>query len=578
MPNDEKDFFPKYAESGDRSGRDAEKDSFWDLEKLLPKKRSYTPAMRPFSTKEKVSEVRIPEKTNARSVSSGEARTPEEERKITILPDAVRGEESEESYRPQGHPFLRKVTIRRYADRFDFYDVFRKSALNFYDYPAKPCEFVPFYSYMPQYAQLDASQKAYYFYWRDCVRKRKYLPTERSYVLLYCFEILNLPDKIAPEEGLGMLCDVWAAYRDSIPHLDHYFAGTIQDYCLFYRLACPTERIADFLPSVLAEAPIREFYLADFSGSGEAGAFALTSYLSDYDWRSSRYAAGEEKEIYHAHMTAALALLIHEIRSEGFLMEGNGRAVTDKRNAFQNSVCTMKVKCRMEIEYYPLSQAIALRRAVTAAVRYIENKIRALLSVKSRLGVKDLPDRFREVIDAYFASAFEKMEKERKRALLPAYERRYDAPEEELSILNAEEIERSSWETTARLVEENADESAPAEQSAERPIPQQETTAAPYEPEEDVREEGNTAQSEEEILTPEEIAFLRACAENSLSEQKNIAAGLALPADAVAERINTAFSDGEAIGDVVLEPGDGGGYRLIEDYREEITEWLNQRF
>ena len=41
--------------------------------------------------------------------------------------------------------------------------------------------------------------------------------------------------------------------------------------------------------------------------------------------------------------------------------------------------------------------------------------------------------------------------------------------------------------------------------------------------------------------------------------------------EAMVERINEAFSDG--FGDVIIEDT-GDGFAIIEDYKEEITEWL----
>ena len=41
--------------------------------------------------------------------------------------------------------------------------------------------------------------------------------------------------------------------------------------------------------------------------------------------------------------------------------------------------------------------------------------------------------------------------------------------------------------------------------------------------------------------------------------------------EAMVERINEAFSDG--FGDVIIE-NTGDGFAIIEDYKEEITEWL----
>ena len=47
-----------------------------------------------------------------------------------------------------------------------------------------------------------------------------------------------------------------------------------------------------------------------------------------------------------------------------------------------------------------------------------------------------------------------------------------------------------------------------------------------------------------------------------------------LPEETLAEKINEIFFAG--IGDVVLEICDGGAV-LIEDYREEVSEWLKMQ-
>ena len=46
-----------------------------------------------------------------------------------------------------------------------------------------------------------------------------------------------------------------------------------------------------------------------------------------------------------------------------------------------------------------------------------------------------------------------------------------------------------------------------------------------------------------------------------------------IPEESVVERINEAFADG--FGDVIIEPTDSG-YGIIEDYKEEIIEWLKR--
>ena len=66
---------------------------------------------------------------------------------------------------------------------------------------------------MPQYEQMSASQLAYYLYFRDEVRNGRYIKTDNSYLFLYVYEIINLPDKIPPASGALLLSRIWSVYR-----------------------------------------------------------------------------------------------------------------------------------------------------------------------------------------------------------------------------------------------------------------------------------------------------------------------------------------------------------------------------
>ena len=66
-------------------------------------------------------------------------------------------------------------------------------------------------------------------------------------------------------------------------------------------------------------------------------------------------------------------------------------------------------------------------------------------------------------------------------------------------------------------------------------------------------------------LSASDIRYLAALLESSEG------AGHSIDDDATVERINEAFSDG--FGDVIIEDT-GDGFAIIEDYKEEIYEWL----
>ena len=523
------------------------KDDFWDLDKLLPKKRHSILA--PFSTDKKVVTHEIVSENGNAAKESADC-----DKRLTL---SAKEEGSEEEYE-YSDGLVRKVKIKKILDKYDFYSNFRKSALLYYDVPGSKCEFVPFFSYMPQYSQLDMPARQYYFYWRDMIRRGKYIKTDYSYIYLFVYEILNLPDKIPAEQGIKLLTNLWRAYRSELPNIDSNMSLWLQDYCFVHRMKCPTNEIRDFIYDVISVAEFKEFYLSDVTGGGDDAISALLAYLSDYDWRRGKYAGGEHKQIYERHMISAMRSLISQIwRSGEVFRNGNFEAATVSRSAFRGSLCTHSVKCKLEIEYIPLSRAEALRRGVSAAVKYAENKLRALLGVKSRLSVKDLPDEYKEIIDGYFISVFDKARREREIASMPEYERMYDANSTGLSFDGASEIERSSWSTTVRLVADSDDEIEIITQNDENTC--------------EKVEQKNTTSANKYGLETGCIELISAIFTVDKGKINSALLLIGTPIEEAVNVINEAFSDN--FGDIIITE-ELGEYSVIEDYREDIEEWL----
>ena len=519
------------------NNQDKERDDFWDLDKLVPKKQSTSS---PFATTSQVKEHNI----------AGSDGTSSAERNLSFrnMPSRTRTEDT--VYEPDKNGLIRRITIKRAIDKYDFYGNFRKAALIYYDYKTAKCEFAPFYSYMPQYSQLNPQQKNYYFYWRDEVRRGKFIKCDYSYIYLFVYEILNLPDKIEPKDGIGLICRIWREYRAALPRIDAYFSVWLQDYCFVHNLPCPISEIRDFIFDVIAGADFKEFYLSDSLGGGADGIEAMIAYLSDYDWRKTKYAEGENKDIFRNHMLGALKLVITGYFRDGKTLASGEYSIL-KRDAFPHSLCTHAVKCKLEIEYLPLARDEQLRNLVTGAVRYAENKLRALVGVKSRLGIKELNDDVRYLIDGYFDNIFEIERRRRERECAPEYEKLYDAEDKILSFSDADEIERASWSTTARLVTEDELEDEQTDESSDDSIAESGCT--------DVTTESVCA--DDLGLSAEDINVLA----NLVREDGDVS-------DDAFERINEAFLESD-IGDIILEH-DGEKYTIIEDYREEVKEWL----
>ena len=556
--------------------RNEEKDGFWDIEKLIPKKK--TASLSPFVTKPTVTDysIDLPESEKARDTAarhSGELRDSGErgkdaaERKLNL--EAMKSAEYTEDkvYYPE-NTLIKSIIVKKYNEKYDFYDSFRKAALLYFDCPGEKCDFAQFYSYMPQYSQLNKAQKSYYFYWRQEMRNGRFIKTDYSYLYLYVYEIINLPDVIEPQKGVKLLCRLWREYRKALPRIDMYFSIWVRDYCLVNELPCPISEIQDFIFDVIRASDFKEYYFTDIGKSGREGVWSLIAYLSDYDWHRGFYSVvgkegtedyAKKSEIYRTLLEGAMRVILPSVWNDCMREKEAGKLVKISRAAFPNTLCTHTVKSRLEIEYYPLADASALRTGITAAVRYTENKLRALFGAKSRLSVKYIPSEYRELIDCYFEELMRKSEARKRQQNIPEYEKLYDAPREKLSFAGADEIERLSWDTTMRLCD--TDEY------------QEEVAEAVYTPEntekivaeEKIATKIDNNKTDTYGLSESDIAYIRELCESSSHS------GHSIDEDATAERINEAFSDG--FGDVIIEDT-GDGFAIIEDYKEEVVEWL----
>ena len=548
--------------------RNDEKDDFWDLDKLVPKKKSTS--LSAFTTKPTVKDyyVNVPVNVNVSVDTSISEEAPNtesartEERKLTVAAQRAAEYAEERVYYPE-NTLIKSITVKKYKDKYDFYDNFRKAAILYHDCPGEKCEFAQFYSYMPQYSQLNKSQKNYYLYWRSEMRQGRFIKTDYSYLYLYVYEIINLPDLIEPEKGVKLLCRIWKEYRKALPRIDMYFSIWVRDYCLVHELPCPIFELHDIIFDVIRISDFKEYYFTSIGTTSRDGVWSLIAYLSDYDWHKGFVSivgqpSGDEEylrkaELYKNLLEGAMRVILPSVWEACMKEKEQGKLVKISRPAFPNTLCTHSVKCKLDIEYYPLADASELRAGITAAVRYTENKLRSLFGAKSRLSIKYIPLEYKELIDCYFDELIRKNESRIRKREAPAYERLYDAPREKLSFEGADEIERLSWDTTMRLcdTDEYADDTVDIHEPDPKTIVVMDTA-----PDKNKNTYG---------LNESEIAYIAALCESSGYGTRGI------DDEAIVERINEAFSDG--FGDVIIEDT-GDGFAIIEDYKEEITEWL----
>ena len=592
--------------------RDRNLDDFWDVENLLPQKSP----RRPTPSRATPEAVELDLTSNAQGESSREGSAVEAVAAVpltavsTAIPNGSRSEnrsvmgrsagDGEEDaplleYVPEG-ALLHRVRIYDWQANYHYFDQFADDAIRYAAMkPSGEAARQTFFSYFPQYVQMGRRATAWYLYWREGVRRGVYADTDYAYVLLYLFELINLPaeEPATARRYRDLMAKVWMAYRRSYPQLDHYMCEWLCDYCLIHGLPAPVDLLAPALDDIIMGSRLKEFYLSAAVRVPENGevdtametARILMRHCCQYDYRKSKFAAGEHKALFDSIIPSAVAATLPMLLGEG----GRKPAITMldstlTRDAYTGALCSYRNKRRIEVAYTSFSHSHELRFLIGDMVKHVENRLRGWIGVRSKLSVMALPTPLRDALDAYLAPLAppkNAIPVKKKKVARPAYEALYDLPQKVVSTEDAAAIEADSWETTRILVEafaeEDGDENRPVASTVSGGTPFSEDVLEATVATEDVIPEAvaptPSAPSDEDVLEATPLApyrdFLRAALASDKTALKKAATALGKMPDAVADEINAITADGE-IGDIVLEDDGLGAYTVIDDYREAV--------
>lgn len=642
---------------GDRKDRDRELDDFWDISRLVPAKpgpartgnRSplqgktqapqaveveFTPAsasgrgqsadtaktVRPASLT-----VRPDESVPAGAASAGKTTAGATPKKAVpegtgplsgtelgtphYVPPHTAGEQEEDQpmddYSPDG-VLLHRVQVYAWRSNYHYFDQFTKDVERYAAMEPRRTGEVrqePFFSFFPQYAQLSRRQLAWYLTWRDRVRHGSYPDTDYAYILLYLFELINLPFETAGGGEAARIrdgmADLWMAYRKAYPQLDHYMCEWLCDFCLLHHLNAPVDRLAPALDEIVRISQLKEFYLSDtVSGEGHdmESARILLRYCCQYDYHKSKFAAGEHGPLFDRVIPGGIAAVLPLLLGQGGkppLIQLQDSTMT--RDAYTGALCAYQNKRRILVSYTSFSRSHELRFLVGDMVRHMENRLRSWIGVRSRLSVMSLPAPVKDALDAYLAplAPARPAASPAQAAPRPAYEALYDLPRKEVSLADAAAIERDSWETTRILTaafggdggeEPDTAPEPPRETATPAPAAATPMAATPTEdtPTEDTPTEDTPAEASA-VTAPEAEGlgaalgplcdFVRLALAEDRAGQRSLADAWHTMPDALADRVNSITADNE-IFDVILEDRGDGTYVVLEDYRETVRALL----
>lgn len=503
--------------------------------------------------------------------SSGSARPSEKSLGATVAEYVDRG------------MLIKKVEVRTWQADTEFYGRFTSDAA--VSHRSKPSrgidealEPVPYFSYVPQYAHMNRSQIEYYLYVRENIRAGRRPKCDPSYIRLYVFEIINLPNEIPPEIGAHLLARIWLGYRDEYPRLDGYLCEWMPDYCMIYGIPLPDE-LTPILPELTAKAQFKEFFIDAAAKADTSLGGIMAEAISDYDYKTSRYYA-ESKELFDTHIPASLNLAVRAALDGGKSVFCLDRAYKMVRDSYCGAIVSSAVKRRIDIEFYSFTRRADARKIATDMVKYAENKVRTIAGVKAKLNSDKLDTDLAALIDQYFLPLIPERSRSAEDRYMPDdYLKNYEADDSGFDFLRAENIERLSWVNTERLTGETiaANESSLYEAPPEPIDGEISFNVNDGQPEllgDDIGFDADDGQREP--ITADEASdadervrsALRAALEGRFGEYCR---SIGVPDGEIADRVNTRMLD--VLGDVALEPT-SDGYELIEDYREDIKDWL----
>ncbi len=510
------------------------------------------------------------------------------------------GSQVVKTYSPGG-ALIRTVTVRTWESDTEFYNRFLTDAARShgtpYTGPMDGLTPVPYTSFVPQYAHMSMAQLEYYRYVRESVRHGRTPPCDFPYILLYIYEIINLPELIPPEEGVRQLAALWLGYREAFPRLDGTLCEWVPDYCLIHGVSLP-ESLDSILPRIVPKAQLKEFYLDRRTGDPAAFARVVIENSSDYDFRNSRYYP-DHRDAYERHIPAAVGAAFEAGAAAGTGIFALDRTYRMTRDSYVGAVAASSVKRRIDLEFVSFTRRAETRGTVTAAVKYAENRLRAVLGVKAKLGTDGVSEEDAARIDAYFLPMLPTKEQIRRKKedayMPPDYLKNYEAETSGFDPDAAAAIEAESWANTSRLTGEDYGDADPSVPDDADLVPEAEGALST----EDLSAMDPSIKNMEETKVsaagiapdvpaapenaekPEDPAY-----DQPKEDSATIREGLRAAMDGryrsfcrerglyegdLADRINAVFLD--CMGDVVLET-DGTRFRFIEDYREDAEEWL----
>ena len=159
----------------------------------------------------------------------------------------------------------------------------------------------------PVYAAMSNSQLRTFFTWRTDVRRGKFVETDKPYVLLYCYELLNKIGVNGSVEAFDKLLETWENCKSFAPYLNSLMPRWLKDFYAFNDVTEKYPEINAVLENRSADEYEREFL--DIESGNYNGKLRFLIKNSAYDLKNSAFFTEETQPLLDAACEAALHAL-----------------------------------------------------------------------------------------------------------------------------------------------------------------------------------------------------------------------------------------------------------------------------
>lgn len=431
-----------------------EKDDFWNIDRILPKSNTVG------NTPHKVETVEVT--TGAASRNGVDIRALfaaiNEKKSVNSFESSIE-KEYDYTYFSESR-VITYAYIGKYSNILAYDNRSRTYALELFDKsPDTDSEFVEYFSFKPSFSDLSKAQRDYYLFWRYNIRQGFFAKTSPSYVFLLVSEIVNLPDKIPPKEGLDLIISLFDECIDDIPKYERLISDVLFEYCVVHNLQIPYKRISSIvykfknpISNIIGSLFVFDYLLnrsSDFSE--EELKFVFEKNLS-FSYSSGKHYSENSKLAFmlDSYFYKILGIFIREtpecITQIYSRHENRASPIKVIRPTFLLINASSEIKKNLVFEYYSFDKTDVELLYLLNIAKCIENKFRGLCGIRARLTVTPLDENSRRTLDRIFDSVIPN--KRDTETPVKANNKKVH-----INFNAAQKIEEASWETTKMLTE-----------------------------------------------------------------------------------------------------------------------------